>query len=203
MKSMSSADDNQPFAAVSRLLRGAAALVALVPGVAMVAKIVAIPPTLQNTIVALSLAIGVTVVIVILLLSRQICKLSTLWAVAGVLGLVFFGALLVLQYLHFAAEHLVTIEASGEPTEIWLLPLHPPKALTDSINDFNGHWGDAITSPIVGAKVRQLIENNNTSSGVVLMLYVLSAQTFLLTAIVGGAWRGACVLGKASGPRNG
>jgi hypothetical protein len=179
---------------VTKIIKGAASLLAILPGIAMLTRIVPVPPTKETLITALSLSVGVAVIIAIMVLQQTLQKLSPLIVALFIIILAISGTLIAIKYVDFATAHMISITDNGLKKRI-VTPLKSPQELITIVNgEFHGDWGEAYVSPIRGPRVRQLIKENNGSTYEILVVYLLAAQVLLLIAIVGGAWKAALML---------
>jgi hypothetical protein len=179
---------------VTKLIKGAASLLAILPGIAMLTRIVPVPPTIENLITALSLSVGVAVIIAIMVLQQKLQKSPPLIVSLLIIVLVISGTWIAIKYVEFAKTHIIPITDNGIKERI-VTPLKSPQALITIVDgEFHGDWREAYVSPIRGPQVRQLIEENNGSTYAALVIYLLVAQVLLLIAIVGGAWKAALML---------
>ena len=185
---------------VAKVIKGAAGLAALVPGVAMLAKVVPVPPTAANIITATSLAMGVAVVVAIMLLQPAILRLSRTHAALLVLGCAALGVWVGIQYASFATIHVVEFtNAAGQP-EKYIKPLVPSTRLASILVEFGNDYGEALNSPKVGPQVHELLSEEGGSALALLVFYLLAAQTLLLAAIIGGAWKASQLVSEKQTP---
>ena len=181
--------------ALSGAIKGAGAVAALVPGIAILLKVVPLPPQADQLLGGLSLACGVATVVAVITLRGKIAKLKPGLAAAVLLGGSLVGAVFAVSYYTFGSAHIIAyddIDRSGARQSVRLIaPLRPSAELGALLTEFNGDYGEALHSPIHRNRVAGLIARENGSATAILVAYLIMAQVFLIGAIVAGAWRTA------------
>lgn len=174
---------------VGKVIKGAVAILAMVPGVAMLANAVPVPPPGETVISVVTLAVGVAIVIAIALAQRLIRSMPA-WALAvAVLALGILGALAAVRYADFAQTHIVEFTDAQRQKHSVVVPAQPSAELSSILRTFNGDYAEAMTNPIRGHRVQQLVRDEGGATTTWLVLYLLAAQILLVTAVVAGAWK--------------
>ena len=180
---------------LSGAIKGAAMIVPLIPGVAMLATTAPLPPPADKLLGGLSLAFGVVMVIAVITVRGKIAKLKPGLAAALLLGASVVGVVFAVSYYRFGATHIIAydnIDQNGKVESVRLIaPLRPSPALAGVLAEFNGDYGEALHSPIYHGRVAALIGQENGSATALLVTYLILAQAFLIGAVVAGAWRSA------------
>lgn len=172
---------------VAAAIKGAAALAALAPGVAMLFGAVNIPPTAADLTKALSLTTEVVVVLVIMLGGNAIARTTAKKVMLICLALLAAGIGLGIGYYEVGGRHIIDYVDSGRPQRI-IVPIFPDVELRE-YRDGLGGYPEALANPIVGGRVADLIDEQNGMTVPAVVLLLLLAQACLLIAIVAGAWK--------------
>jgi hypothetical protein len=183
--------------AISSAIKAAAGIAALAPGVVMMFGAVEMPPTAAQITKALSLAVGAIVVLGVLVGRARIERMSERrLLIVGAL-LLAAGCTLGFAYYEAGDTYVIDYQYEGEDRQI-IAPIFPSKELRD-LRKALGSYPAAVTNSIVGRRAQDLIDEQNWLTVPLLNLLLLGAQSLLLLAIVGGAWKFASTLEDAGG----
>lgn len=180
---------NPLFGKLEAGIKGAVSLLALMPGIALVFGAVVLPPQLKHLVGGLALVLGTVIIFGVVLNRGRIRRTSpqrigTITAVLAAAGLVagVFG-------FNFVDRHVMDISWPHTDPVYLLKPLNPSPELQSLVDQAGGNWGRAIVNPGVGHEVRQLMRAESGTAVWLLTVLLLLTQTFLMTAIVLGAWK--------------
>lgn len=182
------------FENLAKVLKGVAALVAAAPGVAMLAKVVPVPPPEDSVIAAITLAFGAGVVLAVMLLQDWLRKFSAMVVSVVVVFFMLAGAFMAMQYASFTNAQIVHYENVHKVEVRVIKPVTPSTELRQIMANFDDDYPEALNNPIVGPKVGRLLETESRSTQFWLVVYLLAAQTLLLIGFVAGAWKLAQVM---------
>lgn len=181
--------------ALGAALRGAGAIVALAPGLLLLANKMSLPPQLTQFLGILSVGCGSAVVLAVVTLRGRISKLKPLVAAAIILVLFSVGAVFGMRFLNFASEQTVTFTdraANGETTEArYLKPLKPSPRLAQILAEFGGDYAEALHNPYYRAEVKRLMVEEGGPARNRLVIYMLLSEAFMIGSVVLGGWRTA------------
>jgi hypothetical protein len=183
----------QRIESVGTLIKVLVALLALMPGIAVLTGLIDIPPTLVQLVKGLSFFVSIVVLIAILLVSQRIRKLpgTTVAILAGLAVLLGSGA--AVGYWMFASRHIVVIQSSGqegdEETARYVVPLRPSAEMQRLVAPYNGDYAEALETSIQRPRLRQLMEEQAGGSAALMIVWLVLAQTLLVGGIAAGAWR--------------
>jgi hypothetical protein len=176
------------IAKAETLIKAAAGLLALVPGIAILVGLVDIPPTLIDLIKYLSFAISIVVLLSIFLLSEQIKTIGKGAAATAIIACAVAGAILATSYLVFARNHVV-VTGAGDDAEQHIIPLRESRELRSLIEPYAGDYVEALETSVQQVRLNQLMERESGGSIAVMITLLVLAQTLIITAIVLGAWK--------------
>ncbi|MFZ0266310.1 hypothetical protein [Caulobacter sp.] len=190
--------------ALSRAIKGVAAIAALVPGVAMLTNVVPLPTEADQLLGGLCLVFGAAVVIAVVALRTRIAKLPPGLVAGLVLASCCVGAVFAIQYFSFGGTHVIAYvdrRLDGTSNEVRLIaPLKPSPELSAILAEFGGHYEEALHSPLHRSQVARLMSNENKSAAALLATYLILAEALMIGALVAGAWRVAAFFEDDSGP---
>lgn len=190
------ADASTDSKALSGAIKGVAAIAALVPGVAMLLRLVPFPPSVEQLLGGLSLAFGAAVVIAVIACRRRIEKANNTVAVTVILLSCAIGAALAIAFFGFATNHIESYK-QGDQTVSVVVPLSPSDELVGILTQFGGDYGEALRNPIFAQRTAALMAAQSGSTTALLAAYLLAAQALLIGAIVAGAWKVADFFSRA------
>lgn len=174
----------EPFAKLEGVIKGAAGVVALIPGIALFTQAVSLPPPLETFLGGVSLTFGVAVVLAIILFQRRIARAPADRVGVVVLALALAGILTAIVCYKFADTHVM------RDREVAIVkPIKPEGKLARNLEVFGGDYAEMLANANVGARARDDMKRQSGSAIWFLSISLLLAQTLLLTAIVLGAWK--------------
>ena len=173
---------------VGTLVKAIAALLALLPGIAMLLGLVAIPPSIVDLAKYVSLSVSIVVVLVVMLLSDSIrsWRAPVIAAVIGVCAIA--GAGLAVFYLTFTSDHVVVV-GSGEQAVHHIVPLNPSAEVERMILPYGGDYLEALNTSIDRQQLADAMQKERRSAVFIIVALLIGAQTFVISAIVLGAWK--------------
>jgi hypothetical protein len=185
----------------NNVIKGIAAIVALFPGIAVLLRLVEIPPSLADLVKVISFSLSGVVLIAVFLLGDRITRLSkekvALYSIVAVL----LGAGCSYGYFRFADSHTVVVELPDQTTEKYIVPLNPSASIREAVEAMDGSYEAALQlSPDREALKRSMDRESGSSMLVMILLLVLS-ELLLVAPVVGAAWRLAGGPGAPARPR--
>jgi hypothetical protein len=177
---------------LSGVIKALGAVVALLPGVAILLGLVDIPPSVVDLIKFTSFALSVAVVIVVLLLSQQIQKLKPVLAAVIVSVCAIAGGVLAVSYLTFTRSHIVVTQ-DGAATEYFIIPLNPSGEIKKLIEPYQGDYVEALETSVQRDELVAAMQKESGSAIAAIVSLLLFAQTLVISAIVIGAWKLATI----------
>lgn len=170
------------------LIKGLVALLALLPGIAILTGLVDIPPSMVQLTNLLSFSASIVILIVIFLLTEHLRTIRNGVAAWLLVVAIVAGGAAATGYMIFANRHIAVVD-TGEETERYIIPLRPSPALLRLVAPYDGDYVEALHTSIQKARIRQLMEEEGAGSMIVMMVLLILAQTLLVGAIVAGAWK--------------
>jgi flagellar basal body-associated protein FliL len=178
---------------VETLVKALAALLALMPGIAVLTGLIDIPPTLVQLVKALSFFVSIVVLIGILLISQRIRRMTGTAVAILALGAVVVGAAGAVGYWSFAGRHIVVVEsADGEgeaQTERYLVPMRPSAEIQRLVAPYSGDYAEALLTSNQRARLRQLMDQDSGGTAALMIVLLVLAQTLLVAGVAAGAWK--------------
>jgi hypothetical protein len=175
---------------ISTLIKVLAAIAALFPGIAALAGVIDIPPTLKDLISMMFFSVGLITFIVILLLRRRIAAMSN--GIAAVLGLtgIVFGVICAVSAYLFANSHIIRLSVEGEDEiKHVILPLNPSGDLIAVRDAYSGDWEEALHNSPMAPTIINKMEEQQASAVALLIFLMIVGETLLIAPIVAGAWK--------------
>lgn len=170
------------------LIKAAAGIIAILPSAAVLTGLVDIPPDLGDLLRYVSLATTLAIILAVVILTRQIRRLSAGWTTLIVSLAIILGIASALSYLLFSRSHVIIIHQNNE-TRRFVTPLSPSSDLRELVEPFGGDYVEALeTSVQKETIVRLLDEESGTSIALMTVLMVL-AQALITGGIMLGAWK--------------
>lgn len=183
----------QRLESAGTIVKALVALLALMPGIAVLTGLVDIPPTLVQLVQALSFFVSIVVLIAILLASRRIGRMATTAVATLAFASVLVGAAAAVGYWAFARAHIVVVESNtgeGESgKERFVVPLRPSKETKDIVAPYGDDYAEALQTSNRRARLRQLLEQDSGGTAALMILLLVLAQTLLVAGVAAGAWR--------------
>lgn len=177
---------------LSNAIKALAAVIALLPGVAILLGLVDIPPSVVDLIKFTSFALSIAVVIVVLLLSEQIRNLKPVLAAVIVAGCAITGGVLAVSYLTFTRSHIV-ITQDGPTIEHFIIPLKPSAEIKKLIEPYQDDYVEALETSVQSDELASAMQKESGSAIGAIVALLLCAQTLVISAIVIGAWKLATI----------
>lgn len=178
------------FATTGNAIKGAAALIALFPGVAIIFGLVDVPPTLIDLVKVISFSVGIIVLLAVFLLRATIVAMSNVRAaIFGVIA-VLIGAASLTSYYQFANAHTVVIpvEGTSEVTR-HIIPLNPTRDIQDRVEIFGGDYDEALRMSPEAETLKLKMREQSGSSIIIMILLLVLSQVFLIAPVVAAAWK--------------
>ena len=188
---------NERIDSLSWLIKAVGALIALLPGIAILLGLVDIPPDLHDLIQYISFAISVVVILVVMLLTQSIQRLGRGMAVAIIIGCVIGGSVSAVAYWDYASSHIISI-AGPEGSQIHVIPDHPSPALRALVQPYAFDYEEALQTHVQRARIAYLMAHESSGTTAKIILYLVLAQTLTIAAIVFGAWKLTGSIGKSA-----
>lgn len=170
------------------LIKAVGALLALLPGIAILLGLVSIPPSLADLIKFISISVSVAVVLAVMLLSKPIARMGTATAATVVIVCAIGGAALATTYFTFARDHVVVV-ADGPNVHQYLIPLHPSAEVRQLMEPYQGDYVEALETSIQREQLAQAMDHSSGGTMALIVILLIAAQTLVITAIVVGAWK--------------
>lgn len=180
------------LSAVGNLVKGIAAVAALLPTVAVLRGMVPIPPDIDMLITWTIAVLGILVFVVVMLADGPIkaARNLTIAILAVVMALVGIASAVV--YRDFSNRHIVTIGLEGTSeadAERIVVPHSPSQPLQDKITPFGNDWVAALHESPESDTIRRMIgEQNFWTTAWIVGLLVL-AQVLTTGGLVLGLWK--------------
>jgi hypothetical protein len=191
---------NQRIDNLGWLIKAVGALIALLPGIAILLGLVNIPPDLHDLIQYISFGISVVTILVVMLLTQSIHRLGRGLAVLIIIACVIGGSISAIAYWDYASNHIVTLEGSNGP-EIHIIPDHPSAELDALVKPYAYDYEEALETHVQRDRIAYLMAHESTRATAKIILYLVLAQTMTIAAIVFGAWKLTGSLRSTAKPR--
>jgi hypothetical protein len=180
--------------ATGNIIKGIGALLGLVPLLAVIYEVVAIPHDLESMAKLISFFVTVAGILSIMLNRNWISSLRSNKAALLVTGLVLFGSTSAIGYWTFARSNLVTIvHPKSAQAEEWkeqvFIPLRPSPEIRDMVAPFGNDYILALATGNHREKLSNAMRREQTSAMMVTLLLMVLANILLVLGIVGGAWK--------------
>lgn len=182
------------------LIKALAAVVALLPGVAVLTGLVDIPPTLVQLVQMLSVTVSLLVLIAVILLTDRLRRLRAEAVVAMIAVAAVAGAGLATAYFQFAKSHIAVVESAGEEIR-YLIPLAPSPRVRQIVAPYGDDYNEALQTSLERRELARLLEQEGGDSAAVMIALMVLAQALLIGAVVAGAWKLTSDDGAAAAPR--
>lgn len=173
---------------LSSLIKAAIGLLALLPGVAVLTGLIDIPPTLVELVKALSVFVGIGVLIAIMLLSETIRRLNGRTVALMTVSAIVLGAGFAVAYRAVATRQVVIV-AMGDQIERFVVPLVPSEEIGRLVGPYGGDYAEALMTSVRAERLRQLMEEESGSAVALLVALMVAAQTLMIGGIVVGGWK--------------
>jgi hypothetical protein len=160
-------------------------LIALVPGVAVFANVVPLPPELKTLLGGVGVLVSFVAVVLIFLNGEKLKQLSTKNASVALGAATALAVVLGLSLYFLADDKVITIEENGA-AEVLVLPLSQSEALRDALRPHGGDYAGALLSSYSAAHVRELIDQENGGTKLLLSILFLLTQALFVAAVVAG-----------------
>jgi hypothetical protein len=178
------------FATTGNVIKGAAALIALFPGIAVIFDLVDIPPTVIQLVRIISFSVGIIVLLAVFLLRDRIVAMSN--ERAAILGVVavLIGAASLTGYYQFASRHTVIIPVEGtDRVDRYVIPLNPTPEIRTPVEIFGGDYDEALRMSPEAETLKIRMRDQQGSSVVIMVLLLVLSQVFLVAPVVAAAWK--------------
>ena len=148
---------------LTTLIKSVIALLALLPGVAVLTGLIDIPPTLVELVKALSVFAGIGVLIAILLLSEPIRAMNGRTVALMTVSAIVVGAGFAVAYRAVATRQVVIV-AMGDETERFVVPLAPSEEIGGLVGPYGGDYAEALMTSVRAERLCQLMEEESCSA---------------------------------------
>ena len=179
--------------ATGKIIKAIGVLIALVPVVAIMTGLVAIPPSLAQLSKMLTFMATAIGIITIMTLSDWIIRISNKRAAVLLMGAALVGCGLATYYWQFAKRHVVEFERGS--TEQVILPMRPSAEIKKIVGAYGDDYLEALNVSPDKDRLLSLIDEQNASAAILILALLVLSQMLLVTSVVGGAWR---LAGQAS-----
>jgi hypothetical protein len=173
---------------LGNLIKALVALLALLPGVAVLTGLIDIPPTLVDLVKALSLFTGIGVLIAILLLSKPIRALRGRTVALMTVCAVVLGAGFAVAYRAVATRQVVIV-TMGDQVERFVVPLAPSKEIGRLVDPYGGDYAEALMTSVRAERLHQLMDEESGGAVALMIALMVAAQTLMVGGIVVGGWK--------------
>lgn len=170
------------------LVKSILALLALLPGIAVLTGLIDIPPTLIQLVKFLSIFVSLVVLIAILLLQKRLARLPLLWVAGLAVVAVAVGGAVAVGYWTFANRHIVVV-AKGKQVTRYVVPLKPSAEVRSLVEPYDGDYAEALVTSVYKERLARLLSEDSGGTVAVMILLLVLAQTLLISGIVVGGWR--------------
>jgi len=188
------------FDSLGKLIKAIIALLALLPGAAVLTGLIDIPPTLAELVKALSVFAGIVLLAAIALLSPVIARIRTPILVAMAVGAVVLGAGFAVGYRSFADRHIVLIEANGT-LQRFVIPFAPSPGVGRIVEPYGGDYAEALMASPRRERLRLLLEEESGVSVAAMVALMLAAQTLMVGGVAIAGWKLALADEAPTAPR--
>lgn len=182
----------QRIEAMGTIIKALVALLALMPGIAVLTGLIDIPPTLVQLVQALSFFVSVAVLIGILLASQLIRGMSSSAVALIAFASVLAGAAAAVGYWSFAGSHIVVVSGAGEgdeDKERFVVPLRPSAEVERLVAPYGGDYAEALKTSNQRVRLQRLLEAESGGTAALMIVLLVLAQTLLVAGVAAGAWR--------------
>lgn len=177
------------FVESSALIKGAAAVVALMPGVAALLGVVEVPPSIDALVRFISVFVSLACVFSIALFKASIRKARGATVAITVLAMAIGAAGFATSYFLFARSHVIRLVENAGNTEIYLIPLAPSPAIVSIMAPYDGDYVEALETSSQRLILRQELQEQSGSTAAILVGLLILAQAISIGAVMLGAWK--------------
>ncbi len=176
--------------AMGNVIKAAAAVVATLPGVAILTGLIPIPKELTTVVTFICAFVGIACILSVVLLSQAISRAKPARFVAAVLILAVVGSTTSASYYLFAKRLVVVIEdgESGK-SSAHIIPLSPSKKLVQLLGPYPDDYREALETSGQRFRLMDYMNRENASAVALLILLLVLSQALLVSAIAVAAWR--------------
>jgi hypothetical protein len=173
---------------VSALIKGGAAVIALLPGVATLVGLVDIPPSIGTLVSFISVFVGLACLIGVGLTSDRIARLSGTKALILIAALALSGSASATGYYLFARAHILSIDDAGHMKTV-VIPLRPSPDVRAIVGLYEGDYVEALETSVMKVRLLNLLDRECGTTIVLLVILLVAAQSASISAVVLGAWK--------------
>jgi hypothetical protein len=181
-------DLRDQFANLNWLIKAIGALIAILPGIAILLGLVDIPPDLKDLIKYVSFGISLVIIIAVILLTPSIKRLSRGWAAVIILVCVALGSASAIASWSYGSSHIVSVPYEDGVRQ-YVIPSQPSAQLRALTMPFGGDYVEALQVHVQRDRIVELMRRESAGTILRIVLLFLSAQALLIIAIVLGAWK--------------
>lgn len=190
---------------VGGIVKAAAGLLALFPGIAILLGLVDIPPSVGNLIKVISFSVSVLVILAVFLLSDRIQRMSNNRAVLYAIIAVVIGSATATTYYQFANSRLVTVQKVDGSSEKYLAPGTPSQQILDIVQPaVDGRptiseYQFALQSTGAGSDLKDLMLAESRWTMILMVVLLILSEVLLVAPIIAAAWKlaGAAIAPEA------
>lgn len=187
------------LAAMGKIVKGIAAVAALLPAAAVIQGMIPIPPDIDMLITWTIGVLGILVFVVVMLADASIkaWRNRTVAIAAVVMVLAGIGSAVV--YRDFTNRHIVAIGLAGtseEEAERIVVPRSPSPELQAKIAPFGNDWVAAIHESPESGTIRTMIDDQNFWTTWTIVSLLVLAQVLATGGLVLGLWKLATRFGR-------
>ena len=181
-------DLTRRLATLSNLIKAMIAVLALLPGAAVLTGLIDIPPTLVELVKALSVFAGIGILIAILLLSDSIRRLGGRTVAVLTLASVLLGGGFAMGYRSVASRQVVVVTTDAG-IERFVIPLAPSDEIARLVLPYRDDYAEALMTSVRAERLRQLMEEESGSAVALMVVLMVLAQTLLVGGLLVGGWK--------------
>ncbi|MBS0255656.1 MAG: hypothetical protein JSS36_10740 [Proteobacteria bacterium] len=182
---MSVEDD---IGATGRVIQAAAAVIALMPSLALLSGAVPMPPSFSDLIKVVTFFLTLGTILLVFMVRNQIRTMSTRLVAILSVGSMLIGCVAAISFYFFSSQHLIRI-TRGSKIETYVVPLSPSRRISEQVDSYFGNYPEALVGSPQRELLQQWMAEESTSASVTMIVLLAIANTFLAGAIVAGAWK--------------
>jgi hypothetical protein len=181
---------SDPFARAGSVIKSAAALVALLPGIAALLGLVQIPPSIGNLVAFITVFVGLSCVMATAMLTNQIRRTRGRTMAIIVMVLALAGASLATAY-YLCANRFIVAMPEPEPAtgRLVVIPLNPERELRDLVAVYDDDYQEALATSSQRQTIARLMDRESAGTTILLVVLLVCAQALSTSAVVIGAWK--------------
>jgi hypothetical protein len=171
------------------LIKAVAAIIALFPGVAVLAGLVDVPPSLIQLVKIISFSVSGIVLLSVFLLGDRLRRMSGERAAIGATIAVLLGAACATGYFTFANRYTVSVEDIRGEVRTYIVPMQPSPAIRRIVEPMQNDYRLALHISADRAELKRLMTAESGTSMTIMILLLVFSQVLLVAPVVGIAWK--------------